>query len=98
MQDQFSRREKRSLMNRETVTQFIDGSFDPYADKRKYGREKRQGKMTFLEKMNTIKNRKGNEALAARLWEQLRGKQQSKIILKADYLSLIGFNPETNDF
>ena len=61
-------------MNRETVTHFIDNSFDPYMDKRKYGRQKKQGEMTFLEKMNTIKNKKDTEALTARLREQLKGK------------------------
>ena len=38
MQEQFSQRERRALMNRETVTHFIENSFDPYMDKRKYGR------------------------------------------------------------
>ena len=55
------------MINRQTVHDFIQFSFDPYKDKRQYGREKKQSKMTFLEKMNSIQKKKNSQALLERL-------------------------------
>ena len=86
MKEKFNQRERRALINRQTARAFIENSFDPYVDKRHYGREKHQSKMTFLEKMNSIKKKKENQGLMERLRAQLRGKQQTKLIQRSNYL------------
>ena len=54
--------------------------------------------MTFLEKMNSIQKKKNSQALLERLRSQLRDKQQVKLISRANYLQLLGYNTESDSF